>query len=349
MTFNKTIPIIFLLGIITACGGGGGSNAEITETSSQKDGIFNKSFDNTTAYSWGSIQFNSTFVEIARYTRNADILYVDYQKLDSKSKPDIGRAMLSTDGLLTPDETKYQLGYRRFNVRSVSAEGTVLRKTPYNKEGHKNLIVEEKGRWIDLQNVRVSDRTAVYWNLLAQKIPTSVFFSKDRLGTQFKNFLALTQETTFPVGAKCFKVESTTYSAPFYVITDPDTTVYMDSKRISNFNDYISILGRNVVSGKWGNTSWGYSKQTANDPRYYSIDVYMDINNKLARGYYTKNPNTSIESLAADYETSLKQSIGYDDQISFTGAINEVKNECTYYNAVASQKIESLIDLSLNN
>lgn len=348
MTFNKTISLLFISSILTACGGGG-SNTEITGTTSQKEGVFNKNFDNTTSYSWASIQFNTTFVEIARNTRNAEVLYVDYQKLDSKSQPNIGRRMLSTDGLYTPDETKYPLGYRHFNVRSVSEDGTVFRKTPYNIEGHKNLVIEEKGRWIDLQNVRISDRTAVYWNLLAQKIPTSVFFSKNSLGTQFKNFLALTRETSFPVGAKCFKVEKTTYSTPFYVITDPDTSVYMDAKRIYSLNEYVSTLGRNAVTGKWGTTAWAYSKQTENDPRYYSIDVYMNINNKLAAGYYTKNPNTSIESLVAGYEVSLKQSIGYEDQVSFTGAINEVKNECSYYNSIASQKIESLIDLSLKN
>ncbi|WP_436897447.1 hypothetical protein [Acinetobacter gyllenbergii] len=346
MTFNKISSVVILSGFLMACDG---DNSEVSDSIQQKDEILNTSFDNTTSYNWASIQFNSTFVEISKNTRNADILYTDYQKLDSKSQPDFGRLMLSKDGLYTPDETKYPLGYRRFNLRSVSQDGTILRKTPYNYEKHKALVIEEEGRWIDLKNVKVSDRTAVYWNLLAQKIPSSVFFSKDTLGTQFKNFLALTRQTTFPTGAKCFKVEKTTYSTPFYGITDLNTTFYDGFKYVNSLNDYISALGRNAVTGTWGTTQWAYSKQTANDPKYYSIDVYMNINNNLARGYYTKDPNSSIESLVKDYEISLKQSIGYDDKVSFTGAIEQVKNECTYYNSVAAQKIESLIDATLKN
>lgn len=347
MIFNKVTSLIILSSLLVACGGG--SNSETTSTKKEKDEILNNSLDNTTSYKWGSVQFNTTFVEIARNTRNADILYEDYQLLDSESQPDIGRLMLSYDGLYTPDETKYPLGYRRFYISSISLDGTTLRKTPYNKEGHKNLVIEEKGRWIDLHNVRVSNRTAVYWNFLAQKIPTSVFFSKDILGTQFKKFLELTRETTFPSGAKCYKVEKTTYSTPFYVVTNPDTTFYTESKIINNLNDYILTLGGDAKTGKWGDTQWAYSKKIANDPTYYAVSIYMNINNKLASGYLNKNPNTTTESLVKEYEKSLEGYNGYVDTISYTGAIEEIKNECTYYNSIAAQKIESLIDISLKN
>ncbi|MCU4377968.1 hypothetical protein F4U02_00840 [Acinetobacter haemolyticus] len=348
MKLNKVISLTILSSLMAACGGSGG-NSETRDAKKEEEGILNHSLDNTTSYSWGSIQFNTTFVEIVRNKINDDILYTDYELLDSESQPDIGRVMLSYDGLYTPDETKYPLGYRRFNLRFVSQDGTTLRKTPYNKEGHKNLVIEERGRWIDLQNVRVSERTAVYWNFIAQKIPTSVFFSKDILGTQFKNFLALTQETTFPSGAKCFQIEKTNYSSPFYVVTNLETKVYSETNSIDNLNEYISSLGRDAQAGKWGDTRWAYSKKIANDPTYYAVNVYMSIDNKLAGGYLNKNPNTSITSLVKEYEKSLEGYNGYDDTISYTGAIEQIKNECTYYNSIAAQKIEELIDKSLKN
>ena len=75
----------------------------------------------------------------------------------------------------------------------------------------------------------------------------------------------------------------------------------------------------------------------------------MNIDNKLASGYWQKNPNTSIETLVAGYERSLDSFNNNIDVISFQSAIEEAKNECTYYNSVASQKIESLINQTLLN
>ncbi|HAM67015.1 MAG TPA: hypothetical protein DCP65_14530, partial [Acinetobacter nosocomialis] len=178
MTLNKAIFLFLLSGLMVGCGGGTGSSDTVTTT---KDEILSSEFDNTTSYKWASIQFDNTFVEITRNSRNGNIWYADYLKLDKNTQPDIGRLMLSTDGLYRPDETKYPLGYRRYILRSTSQDGTTLRKTPYNKDGLKNIVVEEKGRWIDLKNVRISDRTAVYWNLLAEKIPTSVFFHRESI------------------------------------------------------------------------------------------------------------------------------------------------------------------------
>ncbi|MDC5432421.1 hypothetical protein NRA52_03035 [Acinetobacter baumannii] len=65
--------------------------------------------------------------------------------------------------------------------------------------------------------------------------------------------------------------------------------------------------------------------------------------------FYSANPNTSIDSIVAGYERSLDSPNNYEDVISFQSAIEEAKNECTYYNSVASQKIESLINQSLVN
>ncbi|MDC4765221.1 hypothetical protein NQ808_18885, partial [Acinetobacter baumannii] len=250
----------------------GGSSDTVATT---KDEILNTEFDNTTSYKWGSIQFDTTFVEITKNSRNGNIWYADYPKLDKGTEPDIGRLMLSTDGLYRPDETKYPLGYRRYILRSTSQDGTTLRKTPYNKDGLKNIVIEEKGRWIDLKNVRISDRTAVYWNLLAEKIPTSVFFHPKLIGDQFKDFLALTKKNTFPAGAKCFQVERTSYSVPYYVITNTESLAFINGVSVNNLSNYISLAGSNAVTGKWGNVQWAYLNTEANDPKYYTISVYM--------------------------------------------------------------------------
>lgn len=348
MTLNKTIFLFLLSGLIVGCGGGGGSGSNDT-VATTKDEILSTEFDNTTSYKWGSIQFDTTFVEITKNSRNGNIWYADYSKLDKGTEPDIGRLMLSTDGLYKPDETKYPLGYRRYILRSTSQDGTTLRKTPYNKDGLKNIVVEEKGRWIDLTNVRISDRTAVYWNLLAEKIPTSVFFHPEPIGDQFKDFLALTKKNTFPAGAKCFQVERTNYSVPYYVITNTESLAYINGVSVNNFSDYVSLAGGNAVTGKWGNIQWAYLNTEANDPKYYTISAYMNIDNKLASGYWQKNPNTSIDSIIAGYEKSLDSFNNNDDVISFQSAIAEAKNECTYYNSVASQKIESLMNQTLLN
>jgi len=320
MTLNKAIFLFLLSGLMVGCGGGTGSSDTVTTT---KDEILSSEFDNTTSYKWASIQFDNTFVEITRNSRNGNIWYAD--------------------------ETKYPLGYRRYILRSTSQDGTTLRKTPYNKDGLKNIVVEEKGRWIDLKNVRISDRTAVYWNLLAEKIPTSVFFHRESIGDQFKNFLALTKKNTFPAGAKCFQVERTNYSVPYYVITNTESLASVNGVSVNNFSDYVSLAGSNAVTGKWGNVQWAYLNTEANDPKYYTVSVYMNIDNKLASGYWQKNPNTSIDSIVAGYKKSLDSFNNYEDVISFQSAIEEAKNECTYYNSVASQKIESLINQTLIN
>lgn len=51
----------------------------------------------------------------------------------------------------------------------------------------------------------------------------------------------------------------------------------------------------------------------------------MNIDNKLASGYWQKNPNTSIDSIVAGYERSLDSFNNYEDVISFQSAIEEAK------------------------
>lgn len=114
---------------------------------------------------------------------------------------------------------------------------------------------------------------------------------------------------------------------------------FINGVSVNNLSNYISLAGSNAVTGKWGNVQWAYLNTEANDPKYYTISVYMNIDNKLASGYWQKNPNTSIDSIVAGYERSLDSFNNYEDVISFQSAIEEAKNECTYYNSVASQKL----------
>ncbi|MFX9003984.1 hypothetical protein ABTN42_20890, partial [Acinetobacter baumannii] len=84
MTLNKTIFLFLLSALIVGCGGGGSSDTVATT----KDEILNTEFDNTTSYKWGSIQFDTTFVEITKNSRNGNIWYADYPKLDKGTEPD---------------------------------------------------------------------------------------------------------------------------------------------------------------------------------------------------------------------------------------------------------------------
>ncbi|MFX9833261.1 hypothetical protein ABTP17_20110, partial [Acinetobacter baumannii] len=81
---------MLLSGLMVGCGGGTGSSDTVTTT---KDEILSSEFDNTTSYKWASIQFDNTFVEITRNSRNGNIWYADYPKLDKSTQPDIGRLM----------------------------------------------------------------------------------------------------------------------------------------------------------------------------------------------------------------------------------------------------------------
>ncbi|MDR8235710.1 hypothetical protein FPK75_21155, partial [Acinetobacter baumannii] len=103
----------------------------------------------------------------------------------------------------------------------------------------------------------------------------------------------------------------------YYVITNTDSLAFINGVSVNNLSNYISLAGSNAVTGKWGNVQWAYLNTEANDPKYYTISVYMNIDNKLASGYWQKNPNTSIDSIVAGYERSLDSFNNYEDVISF--------------------------------
>lgn len=345
----KKILLISIIGLgLLGCGGGGSSDTSYTEKPTDS-GINSNNFDSFTTFNWGSIQFKTGFVEIIKNMRNSNILYTNYQKLEPNNIELYKRHILSKDGLYRPDPTNYQLGYRTFNINYVSKDGNVFRKTPYNLNQLKDLQIQEQGQWVALDNITVSDRAAVYWNILADQLPSSVWFDKGERGTQFKKFLALSKVTRFPSGAKCFKSEKTTYSMPFFVITAIGSNAYVNGQNVKTFDEFLKAAGTNKVSGTWGGISWAYLKEY-DQPKYYVADIVANIDGKLSVGYWEKDPNTTLQKTLKEYENMLQQPyVSQEDRISFNAAIEEVKYECTYFNDIAANTIEKLIDQSISN
>ncbi len=156
---------------------------------------------------------------------------------------------MSKDGLYSPDPTNYQLGYRTFNINYVSKDGNVFRKTLYNFNQLKDIQIQSHGQCMAPDNIKVSVRAAVYWNILANQLPSSVWLDKGERSAQFKKFLALSKSTTFPSGSKCFKSEKTTYSIPYFVITAIGSNAYVNGQTVKTFNEFLKAAGTNKVSG----------------------------------------------------------------------------------------------------
>lgn len=342
---KKSLGTSFLACLLTACGGGGGGSDQTGgQLATSETGINNSGFDSYTQFNWASVQFDTGFVEVIKNIRNSDILYTNYAKLEPDNVELYKRPILSKDGLYEYDQTNYPLGYRTYKVNYVSNDGNTFNKTPYTIKGLNQFKIQESGKWISLDNVLISERTAVYWNLLATQYPDSVWFKSGKLGQQFKDFLALSRATKFPSGSKCFKSEKTTYSQPFYVVTNQDAKVYVNNQLVSTFDQYLSLAGSSNVSGNWGGTPWSYPKKY-DDSRYSAATIYTNINNKLAEGYWSKNPDITIEKRLKVYEDLLSESnLGQEDKVSFNAAIQEINTECTYYNDIAANSIQNLIN-----
>jgi hypothetical protein len=347
---KKILGVSFLSFSLVACGGGGGGSYETTpDGGTTESGVNNSSFDSFTQFNWGSVQFKTGFVEIIKNARNSDILYTNYKKLEPSNLELYKRPILSKDGLYEPDQTNYPLGYRTYKINSVSKDGNTFNKTPYTLKGLNQFNVQENGEWIALDNVVISERTAVYWNILAKEYPNSVWFNSGPLGKQFKNFLASTNVTKFPTGAKCFKSSKTTYSLPYFVITNLDAKPYINGQFISTFDQFLNVTVSNNVSGNWGGTPWAYQKMY-DGSEYYVATIYANINNKLSEGYWNKSPNITLENRLKVYTDLLKEpNLGLEDKISFNAAIKEINSECTYYNDIAANTIETLINKSSIN
>ena len=155
--------------------------------------------------------------------------------------------------------------------------------------------------------------------------------------------------TKFPTGSKCFKSSKTTYSLPYFVITNLDAKPYINGQFISTFDQFLKVLGSNKVSGNWGGTPWAYQKMY-DGSEYYAAIIYANINNKLSEGFWDKSPNITLESRLKEYTDLLNQPyVSLEDKISFNAGIEEVNKECTYYNDIAANTIETLIIQSSEN
>lgn len=348
----KKVLCVGLLGLtLTACGGGsGGDSYEVKKPEEiNESGVNNSKFDSITQFNWGSVQFKTGFVEIIKHARNADVLYTNYQKIEPDNINYYKRPFLSKDGLYKLDKTNYPLGYRTYKINYVSKDGNIFNKTPYNVNGLNQLKIQESGSWVSLDNTLVSERTAVYWNLLATGYPNSGWFESGTLGDQFKRFLAATKVTKFPAGAKCFKSKQTKYSQPFYVITNEVASVYVNGQTVNTFDQYLNAVRSDGISGNWGGTPWSYLKQY-DGANYSAATIYANIDNKLSEGFWSKDPNLTIEKRLDVYNNLLKEpNLNSEDKVSFNAAIEEINTECTYYNDIAANVIESLIQQNISN
>ncbi|WP_111858379.1 hypothetical protein [Acinetobacter sp. CFCC 10889] len=344
----QKISLIALSIALFGCGGGGSSGDSSDNKVPVKDTIQNNSFDDYVKFNWGSVQFKNTFVEITKYQRNANIEYADYVKLDDETKLFDDRVQLGRDGLYVIDKNKYPLGYRHSFINSVSQDGSSINRSIYNTSNLKKVREEEKGKWIDLKGKKISDHTVITWNAIYETFPNHSLFNPEKIGTQFKSFLALTKTTQFPVGSKCFISESKTYSEPFYIMTNINTTSYVNGQNVKTFDEYVKALGNDKVFDNWGGTSWVYSKNEANDSKYIAVEVAAKINNQLATGYWSKNPNKTSEALIQEYKELLNQPyVSAEDKVFWNAWIKAIQNECTYYNPVAAATIQSLVNQTM--
>lgn len=344
----QKMSLITLSIVLFGCGGGGSSGDSSDNKAPVKDAIQNNLFDNYVQFTWGSVQFRNTFVEITKYQRNANIEYADYLKLDDPTKLFDDRVQLGRDGLYVIDKNKYPLGYRKSFINSVSQDGSSINRSIYNMNNLKKVREEEKGKWIDLNGKKISDHTVITWNAMNESFPDNSLFNPEKIGTQFKDFLKLTKTTQFPAGSRCFISESKTYSEPFYIITNINTTSYINDQNVKTFDEYVKALGNDQVVGNWGGTAWAYSKTKGNDSKYFAVEVAANINNQLATGYWDKNPNRTSEALIQEYKELLNQRyVSVEDKVFWNAWIKAIQNECTYYNPIAAATIQSLVNQTM--
>lgn len=346
----QKLSLITLSIALLGCGGGGDSldSSSDNNTSVNKDGILNGSFDNYTTFKWGSIQFQDTFVEITKFQRNSNIEYADNLKADRNTKLFDDSVQIGSDGVYIKDKNKYPLGFRKSFVNFVSEDGNIINRSVYNVHNLKKVREEEKGKWVDLTGKKLSSHTAITWNAMLTSFPEHSMFNPGEMGEKFKDFLKQTRITQFPKGSKCFISESKTYSEPFYIMTDLNTSAYINGQRVTSFSEYVDLLGSDRVKGNWGGTEWAYSKEKAVDPRYFSIEVAANINNQLAMGYWTKNTKKTSQALIQEYKDLLNSSyVSPEDDIYWNAWINAIENECTYYNPVAATTVQNLVNNTL--
>lgn len=342
-------PIIGLAFTLTACGGGGSGgnigssgNGSISESPS---GINSTRFEALTTYDFTAYSKN-TFVTASVSHQDGTISYTDYIKSDP-DQPDLDDTILiASDGAYEPDLNKYNLGYRTGVIDYISRDATTLVTTPYNKANLKNLKITTKGEWIDLGSKKVSDHTAVYWGIMAEKAGDSIFFPDYQpVKTKFKNFLALAKTTVFPAGASCFKELSTEYSLPFYQIYPKNSKLFANNVEVKEYQAWVESLGTDIISGKWGNVDWAYAKSQANDTRRFVVEVGVNWQNKPYVAYWEKQPDSTVKGDIAQYEKEMKENpLDEEEKIAYNATIAALQKECTSYNKIAANKIDQLID-----
>lgn len=364
MNINKSIILFLTIGMLAGCG-----DDDTTAISESEDSIQSKEFDNITSYAWDPYNLPvSNFVTVSKSTRSENILYTNYkypgegtffivsnsEEFRSVKYPKYENVYLSLDGLYKQGATRYPLGYKEYYINSVSSDGNTLNKTPHNLKGLKGLKIEEKGHWVDLSGMTVSDRTAVYWNTLDSYQEGGIILLSliSETWEKFHEFLALSKVTKFPAGAKCFKSESTHYTQPFYDVT-LGLPIAEESRAIDVDGNPIPTIPVEWVEGVWGGIQWKYDKNY-DAPTSGTAHLYAYINNEWRYGVWTKNPDISLDQLLKASQERLNELSG-EEESSVTARIyanaryQELMNECTYYNDIAANTIDSLISKSIAN
>lgn len=308
-------------------------------------GINSTRFEALTTYDFTAYS-EKTFVTASVSHQDGIINYTDYVKSDP-DQPNLDDSILiASDGAYEPDLNKYNLGYRTDMIDYISSDATTLVTIPYNKANLKNLKITTKGEWIDLGNKKVSDNTAVYWGIMAEKAGDSVFFPDYQpVKTKFKNFLILAKTTVFPAGASCFRELSTEYSMPFYQMYPENSKLFANSAEVKDYQAWVKSLGTDIISGKWGNIDWAYAKSQASDTRRLVVEVGVNWQDKPYAAYWEKQPNSTVIGDIAQYEKEMKENtLDEEEKIAYNATIAALQKECTSYNRIAANTINQLID-----